>query len=148
MGNLTLNKFTGSYSAADKNSAYKDMISAAITDIRNSADKFTTLQTQLSGLGTTFERKAFTTLTSNLSTYADAAGYAMKAKAYSIMLKGVSSSYSAAADHVDSAYGYLSKLTETCSKLPKMTSESYISSSSNAISNARSYANRAASAIK
>lgn len=148
MGNLTLNKFTGSYSAADKNSAYKDMVSAAITDIRNSADKFTTLQTQLSGLGTTFERKAFTTLTSNLSTYADAAGYAMKAKAYSIMLKGVSSSYSAAADHIDSAYGYLSKLTETCSKLPKTTAESYISTSGNATSNARSYANRAASAIK
>ena len=148
MGNLTLDKFTGSYSTADRNSAYKDMVSAAITDIRNSADKFTTLQTQLSGLGTTFERKAFSTLTTNLSTYADAVGYAMKAKAYSIMLKGVSSSYSAAADHIESAYGYLSKLAETCSKLPKTTSDSYLSTSGNAISNARSYANRAASAIK
>ena len=144
---LSLNKFAANYSTANQNSAYKDMVSAAITDIRNSADKFTTLQTQLSGLGTTFERKAFSTLTTNLSTYADAAGYAMKAKAYAIMLKGVSSSYSAAADHIDSAYTSLNKLVEACSKLPKTSSDSFISSSRIAISNARSYANRAASAI-
>ena len=145
---LSLDKFTSSYTAAYKNSAYKAMVSAAITDVRNSADKFATLQTQLSGLGTTFERKAFTTLTSNLTTYAEAASFAMKAKAYALMLKGVSSDYSAAASHLDSAYDNLSKLVETCSKLSKTSSDSYISSSRIAISNARSYANRAANVIK
>ena len=145
---LSLDKFTSSYTAAYKNSAYKAMVSAAITDVRNSADKFATLQTQLSGLGTTFERKAFTTLTSNLTTYSEAASFAMKAKAYALMLKGVSSDYSAAASHLDSAYDNLSKLVETCSKLPKTSSDSYISSSRIAISNARSYANRAANVIK
>ncbi len=145
---LSLDKFTSSYTAAYKNSAYKAVVSAAITDVRNSADKFATLQTQLSGLGTTFERKAFTTLTSNLTTYAEAASFAMKAKAYAIMLKGVSSDYSTAASHLDSAYDNLSKLVETCSKLPKTSSDSYLSSSRIAISNARSYANRAANVIK
>ena len=145
---LSLDKFTSSYTAAYKNSAYKAVVSAAITDVRNSADKFATLQTQLSGLGTTFERKAFTTLTSNLTTYAEAASFAMKAKAYAIMLKGVSSDYSAAASHLDSAYDNLAKLVETCSKLPKTSSDSYLSSSRIAISNARSYANRAANVIK
>ena len=145
---LSLDKFTSSYTAAYKNSAYKAVVSAAITDVRNSADKFATLQTQLSGLGTTFERKAFTTLTSNLTTYAEAASFAMKAKAYALMLKGVSSDYSAAASHLDSAYDNLAKLVETCSKLPKTSSDSYLSSSRIAISNARSYANRAANVIK
>ena len=147
MGNLTLNKFTGSYSAANKNSAYADMVSSAVAAVRNCTTQLSLLQGQLSGLGTSFERKAFSTVSSDVSAYASAASYAMRAKSYMIMLKGVSSDYTPAANHIDSAYDILNKFIKSCSSLPKTTLNNFNADIRSAIYNANSYANRAAYAL-
>ena len=147
MGNLTLNKFTGSYSAADKNSAYADMVSSAVAAVRNCTTQLSLLQGQLSGLGTSFERKAFSTVSSDISAYASAASYAMRAKSYMIMLKGVSSDYTPAANHIDSAYVILNQFIKSCSSLPKTTLNNFSADIRSAIYNANSYANRAAYAL-
>ena len=147
MGNLTLNKFTGSYSAANKNSAYADMVSSAVAAVRNCTTQLSLLQGQLSGLGTSFERKAFSTVSSDVSAYASAASYAMRAKSYMIMLKGVSSDYTPAANHIDSAYAILNQFIKSCSSLPKTTLNNFSADIRSAIYNANSYANRAAYAL-
>lgn len=147
MGNLTLNKFTGSYSAANKNSAYADMVSSAVAAVRNCTTQLSLLQGQLSGLGTSFERKAFSTVSSDVSAYASAASYAMRAKSYMIMLKGVSSDYTPAANHIDSAYAILNQFIKSCSSLPKTTLNNFNADIRSAIYNANSYANRAAYAL-
>ena len=147
MGNLTLNKFTGSYSAANKNSAYADMVSSAVAAVRNCTTQLSLLQGQLSGLGTSFERKAFSTVSSDVSAYASAASYAMRAKSYMIMLKGVSSDYMPAANHIDSAYAILNQFIKSCSSLPKTTLNNFNADIRSAIYNANSYANRAAYAL-
>ena len=146
MSSLNLSKFTTNYTAAYKNSAYAAMISDAVSAIKNCTTQLSLLQSQLSGLDS-FERKAFNTLSADVSAYASALSYASRAKAYSTMLNGVSSDYSSALKYVDNAYNALNKFLKTCSSLPKTSASSFSSNISLTISTAKSYANSAARVI-
>ena len=146
MSSLNLSKFTTNYTAAYKNSAYAAMISDAVSAIKNCTTQLSLLQSQLSGLDS-FERKAFNTLSADVSAYASALSYASRAKAYSTMLNGVSSDYSSALKYVDNAYNALNNFLKTCSSLPKTSASSCSSNISLTISTAKSYANSAARVI-
>ncbi|MCI7759822.1 MAG: zinc ribbon domain-containing protein [[Eubacterium] saphenum] len=146
MSSLNLSKFTTNYTAAYKNSAYAAMISDAVSAIKNCTTQLSLLQSQLSGLDS-FERKAFNTLSADVSAYASALSYASRAKAYSTMLNGVSSDYSSALKYVDNAYNALNNFLKTCSSLPKTSASSFSSNISLTISTAKSYANSAARVI-
>ncbi len=146
--NLNLSKFTtSSYTSANKNSAYASMVSSAVASARNATGKLSTLQSKLTGLGSGFSSKAFNTLSANASTYASAAGYAMQVKAYAIMLNGVSSGYSGALNHLNSAYSSMSGFIESYSYIQENEVSNFRTESQNAIYNANSYANKAASVI-
>ena len=146
MSSLNLSKFTTNYTAAYKNSAYAAMISDAVSAIKNCTTQLSLLQSQLSGLDS-FERKAFNTLSADVSAYASALSYASRAKAYSTLLNGVSSDYSSALKYVDNAYNALNNFLKTCSSLPKTSASSFSSNISLTISTAKSYANSAARVI-
>ena len=146
MSSLNLSKFTTNYTAAYKNSAYAAMISDAVSAIKNCTTQLSLLQSQLSGLDS-FERKAFNTLSADVSAYASALSYASRAKAYSTMLNGVSSDYSSALKYVDNAYNALNNFLKNCSSLPKTSASSFSSNISLTISTAKSYANSAARVI-
>lgn len=146
MNALNLSKFTTSYTTAYKNSAYADMISNAVSAVRNCAAQLSMLQSQLSGLDS-FERKAYNTLSSDVSNYALAVSYAMRAKAYVMMLNGISSDYSAAAKYIDTAYDTLNSFLKTCTSLPKTSASTFNTNITNAINNAKSYANSASRII-
>ena len=146
MSSLNLSKFTTNYTAAYKNSAYAAMISDAVSAIKNCTTQLSLLQSQLSGLDS-FERKAFNTLSADVSAYASALSYASRAKAYSTMLNGLSSDYSSALKYVDNAYNALNNFLKTCSSLPKTSASSFSSNISLTISTAKSYANSAARVI-
>lgn len=147
MSTLNLSKFTGTYTTAYKSSAYKDMVSEAITAIKNCTAQLSLLQSQLSKDYSSFERKAFSTLSSDVSAYALACSYAMRAKSYSIMLNGVSSEYSSAAKYVDTAFDSLNSFLKSCASLSKTSADTFNTNITKAISNAKSFANSAARII-
>ena len=142
MSGLNLSKFTTSYTAAYKNSAYASMISQAVSAAKNSTAQISLLQSKLSSLDS-FERKAFNTLSNDISTYVSAVSYAMRAKAYTMMLNNVSSDYSSATKYVSSAYDELNSFLKVCTSLPKTTASAFNEKASKAISLANSYSNAA-----
>ena len=146
--NLNLSKFTtSSYTSANKNSAYASMVSSAVASARNATSKLSTLQGKLAGLGGSFSSKASSTLAANASSYASAAGYAMQVKAYTIMLKGVSSGFSSALNHLNNAYSSMSGFIESYSYIQENDASNFKTESQNAIYNTNNYANKAASVI-
>lgn len=146
LGNITVSKFTGSYTADYKNIAYQSMISAAINASKNCITQLTLLQGQLGKLDP-FERKAFSTLSSDITAYASSISYAARAKAYSTMLKGVTGKYSTAAGYIDSAYNSFDGFLKTCTSLPKTTAANFNSNINATISTAKSCVNSAAKLV-
>lgn len=146
MNALNLSKFTTSYTTAYKNSAYASMISDAVSAVKNCAAQLSLLQSQLGNLDS-FERKAFSTLSSDVSAYASAVSYAMRVKAYSMMLNGVSSSYNTAIKYIDTAYDTLNSFLKTCTSLPKTTASAFNTNITKTINSAKSYANSASLVI-
>ena len=146
LSNLNLSKFTTSYTAAYKNIAYKSMVSDAVSAVKNCATQLSALQSQLSGLDP-FERKAFSTLSSDVSAYALAVSYSMRAKAYSIMLKGVTSNYSSALTYIDNAYNSTSSFLKTCTSLSKTNASTFNNNVNATIITAKNNANSAAKVI-
>ena len=146
LSNLNLSKFTTSYTAAYKNIAYKSMVSDAVSAVKNCATQLSALQSQLSGLDP-FERKAFSTLSSDVSAYASAVSYSMRAKAYSIMLKGVTSNYSSALTYIDNAYNSTSSFLKTCTSLSKTNASTFNNNVNATIITAKNNANSAAKVI-
>lgn len=145
-GNINISKFTGSYTAEYKNIAYEAMLSSAINSTRNCVSQMTLLQGQLGYLDP-FERKAFTTLSSDITTYASSISYAARAKAYSTMMKGVSGKYSTAAGYIDGAYNSINSFLKTCTSLPKTSAADFNSTINATIATAKSCANSAAKVI-
>ncbi len=149
LSNLSLSKFmTSNYTAGNRNSAYASVVSAAVTAIKNSTSKLTTLQSKLTGLGSSFDSKVYSTLSDNMSTFASAAGYTYRVKAYSIMLSGVSSGYSSALTYITYADNTLQSLIETYSYIKENSLSNYKSGSTTQISNANAYANNAAAVVR
>lgn len=149
LSNLNISNFmTSSYTSGNKNSAYASAVSEAVQAIKNSTAKLSTLQSTLTGLGSKFDSNVFSTLSSNMSTFASAANYAYRVKAYTIMLKGASSSYSSALTHLNNANASLQGLLESYSYIRENSLSNFKSESSSAISNANSYANSAAIVIR
>ena len=146
LNSLNLSKFTTSYTAAYKNIAYKSMVSDAVSAIKNCATQLSAVQSQLSGIDP-FERKAFSTLSADVSAYASAVSYSMRAKAYSIMLKGVSSSYSSALNNIDNAYNSISSFLKICTSLPKTSASTFNNNANATIITAKNNANSAAKVI-
>ena len=146
LNGLNLSKFTTSYTAAYKNIAYKSMVSDAVSAVKNCATQLSALQSQLSGVDP-FERKAFSTLSSDISAYASAVSYSMRAKAYSIMLKGVSSNYSSALTNIDNAYNSISSFLKSCTSLSKTTASTFKNNANSTIITAKNNANAAAKVI-
>lgn len=143
INSLNLSKFTTSYTTAYKNSAYTDMVSNAVSAVKNCTTQLSLLQNQLTGLDS-FERKAFNTLSADVSAYASAVSYSMRAKAYTMMLKDVSSSYSGATRYVETAYDTINTFLKTCTNLPKTSFSTFNTNITKTINNAKSFANSAA----
>ena len=141
---------TSDYSTSDTNTAYSNTMSDAVTAANNAVSSLTTLQTKITDLGSKkFEGSVISELSKNsvTKTYANAAAYTMRVRAYGIMLDGAPSSYSTAHSYLNSANNTLSGLVDSYSMIQENSFSNYKSESSDAISNAKSYISSVTRAI-
>ena len=133
---------TDDYTTSDTSSAYIAAMSDAVTAANNAVSTLTTLQTKLTDLGTSgFTANGIVTELSKSSvtkTYANAAGYAMRTKAYTLMLSGAPSAYSSALTSLQTAANELESLVDVYSYIQEASFSSFKSESNSALFSAQS----------
>ena len=141
---------TSDYSSGDSGVAYAAAMSDAVTAANNAVSALSTLQTKLTDLGSrNFESGVVAELSKSsvTKTYANAAAYSMRVKAYTLMLAGAPDDYSSALKSLTSANRTLESLVDSYSMIQENTFSNYKSESSDAISTAKSYISSVTKAI-
>ncbi len=141
---------TDDYSSGDTAAAYIAAMSDAVTAANNAVSSLTTLQSKITDLGSKkFEGSVVSELSKSsvTKTYANAAAYTMRVKAYTIMLSGAPADYSSALSSLNSANNNLQGLVDSYSMIQENSFSNYKSESSDAISNAKSNVSSVTKAI-